>query len=68
MYAEGVLKMANIKPFKGYRYNMEKVSQMSDVVCPSLYKLTDKRRSELYEMSLYDNISAIRSQVAFFPS
>ena len=48
--------MANIKPFKGYRYNMEKVSQMSDVVCPSLYKLTDKRRSELYEMSEYNAV------------
>lgn len=48
--------MANIKPFKGYRYNMEKISSMSDAVCPSLYKLTDKRRSELYEMSEYNAV------------
>ena len=47
--------MANIKPFRGYRYNIDKVN-ISDVVCPSLYKLTDERRSRLYDMSEYNAV------------
>lgn len=47
--------MANIKPFRGYRYNIDKVS-MSDVVCPSLYKLTDDIRARLYDRSEYNSV------------
>lgn len=47
--------MANIKPLRGYRYNTDKVN-MSDVVCPSLYKLTDDIRAKLYEMSEYNAV------------
>ncbi len=47
--------MANIKPFRGYRYNIDKVN-MSEVVCPSLYKLTDESRARLYDMSEYNAV------------
>ena len=48
--------MANIKPFKGYRYNTEKVGDIGDVVCPSLYKLTDEQRTRLYGTSDYNAV------------
>ena len=47
--------MANIKPFRGYRYNTDKVN-ISDVVCPSLYELTDDTRARLYDMSEYNAV------------
>ncbi len=48
--------MANIKPFRGYRYNTEKVGDISNVVCPSLYKLTNEQRTRLYGMSDYNAV------------
>ncbi|MCD8390925.1 MAG: DUF1015 domain-containing protein [Firmicutes bacterium] len=48
--------MANIKPFKGYRYNVEKVGSMSNVVCPSYYKLNDQKRAALYNVSEYNAV------------
>ncbi len=48
--------MANIIPFKGYRYNTEKVGSISDVVCQSRYKMSDVHRAKLYEMSEYNAV------------
>lgn len=45
----GVKKMAHIKPFKGYRYNIEKIEDMSKVVAPLKYNISDEERELRYE-------------------
>lgn len=42
--------MATIKPFNGYRYNTEKIDNLSSVVAPVYDSITDEQRIELYEM------------------
>ena len=46
--------MANIKPFKGYRYNPEKISDMGNVVAPLRYSIGDDEKSKLYELDEYN--------------
>ena len=41
--------MAHIKPFKGYRYNTEKIEDMSMVVAPLKYNISDEERELRYE-------------------
>ncbi len=48
--------MANIKPFKGYRYNLDKISDVSAVVCPPNYNMSDELRDELYSKSDYNSV------------
>ncbi len=50
--------MAKIRPFKGYTYNKDKISDMSNVVVPLKYNMTDEEKSKFYEMDEY-NISRI---------
>lgn len=46
--------MANIKPFKGYRYNPAKISDMGNVVAPLRYNIGDDEKSKLYELDEYN--------------
>lgn len=48
--------MANIKPFKGYRYNTEKIGNLGLVTSPPYYNISDAEKAELYEMSDYNSI------------
>ena len=41
--------MANIKPFKAYFYNSAKVGDISTVVAPTVYNISDDVKSELYK-------------------
>lgn len=48
--------MANIKPFKGYRYNSEKILNIGNVVSPPYYNISDTEKEELYGLSDYNSI------------
>ncbi len=48
--------MANIKPFKGYRYNPEKISNLGTVASPPYYNISDEEKEELYALSEYNSI------------
>ena len=48
--------MANIKPFKGYRYNSEKIGDISTVVAPTQYNISDEEKAKLYEMNEYNAV------------
>lgn len=41
--------MAHIKPFKGYRYNIDKIENMAKVVAPLKYNISDEERTLRYE-------------------
>ncbi|MGM9937046.1 MAG: DUF1015 family protein [Candidatus Ornithomonoglobus sp.] len=46
--------MANIKPFRGYIYNVDKVGDLGNVVAPMRYNITDEEKARLYGMSDYN--------------
>ena len=48
--------MANIKPFRGYRYNKEIVGDIGKQVSPPYYNLNLPEKSELYEISDYNSV------------
>lgn len=48
--------MAIIKPFKGYRFNCEKVGDMSTIVAPTQYNISDDEKQKLYELNEYNAI------------
>ena len=48
--------MANIKPFKGYFYNSEKVGDIATVVAPTRYNSTPEEQDALYNMNEYNAI------------
>lgn len=48
--------MANIKPFRGYRYNSEKIESLGSVVSPPYYNMTKEDKDELYEKSRYNSV------------
>lgn len=48
--------MANIKPFKGYRYNSEKCGDISTVIAPTKYNIDDEAKSKLYELNEYNAV------------
>ena len=43
--------MANLKGFKGLRYNSEKISQISDVIAPPYDVINKKQQEELLNQS-----------------
>lgn len=48
--------MANIKPFKGYRYNMEKTGDLKKVVSPPYYNIKPEQKEILYNLSEYNSV------------
>lgn len=48
--------MANIKPFKGYLYNPDKVNDIATVLAPTRYNISDEQRNALYDMNKYNAV------------
>ncbi|MDO5397850.1 MAG: DUF1015 domain-containing protein [bacterium] len=48
--------MANIKPFKGYIYNTDKVGDRGNVISPPYYNLPHDVKKELYDMSEFNSV------------
>ena len=48
--------MANIKPFKAYFYNSAKVGDVSTVVAPTRYNISDDIKTDLYKSNEYNAI------------
>ena len=48
--------MANIKPFRGYRYNSEKIENLGSVVSPPYYNMNKEDKDVLYENSRYNSV------------
>lgn len=48
--------MANIKPFRGYRYNGDKTGDISTVIAPTQYNISDEEKAKLYEMNEYNAV------------
>lgn len=48
--------MANIKPFRGYRYNSEKTGGLREVVSPPYYNIKPSEKDELYNLSEYNSV------------
>lgn len=48
--------MANIKPFKAYFYNSAKVGDVSTVVAPTRYNISDDVKNDLYKSNEYNAI------------
>lgn len=48
--------MANIKPFKGYRYNTEKTGDLKKVVSPPYYNIKPTEKEILYNLSKYNSV------------
>lgn len=48
--------MANIKPFKGYIYNTDKIGELSNVISPPYYNLPHDVKKSLYDMSEYNSV------------
>jgi len=46
--------MANITPFKGVRYNLEKIKDMSKVIAPPYDVISKEEQGQLYKMSQYN--------------
>ena len=49
--------MANIKPFKAYFYNKDKVGDLSTVVAPTVYNINDDTKDKLYSINEYNSLS-----------
>lgn len=49
-------ELANIKPFKGYRYNTEKAGDIGKVMSPPYYNLSHEIKKDLYDMSEYNSV------------
>ncbi len=48
--------MANIKPFKAYFYNSDKVGDISTVVAPTVYNLSNDEKDKLYAANEYNAV------------
>lgn len=48
--------MANIKPFRGYRYNGDKTGDISTVIAPTQYNISDEEKAKLYEMNEFNAV------------
>lgn len=48
--------MANIRPFKGYLYNPDKVENISTVLAPTRYNIGEETRDKLYEINEYNAV------------
>jgi len=56
--------MAKVHPFRGYRYNPEKVGDINRVVSPPYDKINDEEREDLANDSLYNIVRIILSKAA----
>ena len=52
----GDTSMANIKPFKAYFYNKDKVGDISTVVAPTRYNISEEARNTLYNSNDYNAV------------
>lgn len=50
------IEMANIKPFRGYRYNPDKVEDVATVVSPPYYNMLSEDKDILYNRSPYNSV------------
>lgn len=48
--------MANIKPFRGYRYNAKKTGGLREVVSPPYYNIKPEEKDKLYSLSEYNSV------------
>lgn len=48
--------MANIKPFKGYRYNSDTAGELGTLMSPPYHNISDAEKEELYALSEYNSI------------
>ncbi len=48
--------MADLRPFRGIRYNLAKVKELNHVVCQPYDKITDSMREEYYAKSEYNMV------------
>lgn len=48
--------MANIKPFRGYRYNSKKIENIGLVVSQPYYNMSDEEKDKFYEQSEYNSV------------
>lgn len=48
--------MANIRPFKGYLYNPDRVKNISTVLAPTRYNIGEETRDKLYEINKYNAV------------
>lgn len=48
--------MANIKPFKGYIYNTDKVGERGNVISPPYYNLPHDVKKKFYDMSEFNSV------------
>lgn len=48
--------MANIKPFRGYRYNSEKIENIGLVVSQPYYNMSEEEKDKLYKQSEYNSV------------
>lgn len=53
--------MANIKPFKGYRYNTEKIDELKDVMAPPYDFISQNQGVEFFEKNPYNAIRLVSS-------
>lgn len=54
--------MANIKAFKGYRYNSEKIENIGSVISPPYYNISSAEKAEMYELNEYNSIRLFSGQ------
>src|SRR6056297_1864271 len=54
--------MADVYPFRGYRYNREKAGDLNRVVSPPYDKIDDEQREELINSSPYNIVRIILSE------
>ena len=51
--------MAEVRPFRGYRYNPDKVSDLAKVMAPPYYAISDEGREKLYERDKYNAVRVV---------
>ena len=56
--------MVNISPFKGWRFNTDIVSDLSQVIAPPYDVINDADQSALYERSPYNYVRIILNRSA----
>lgn len=51
--------MANIIPFKGYRYNAEKIENLGEVMSPPYDSISEEEKDHFYKMSPYNSVRLV---------
>lgn len=51
--------MAEVRPFRGYRYNPDKVSDLAKLMAPPYYAISDEGREKLYERDKYNAVRVV---------